>query len=167
MRDDDGVIDEARAVYQRFRVSFGGQLARNPGPRRKRRQPGVGESVPFGAGRDPGTVGDALAGLTRSMGWEKSLAQSDLVAAWNEIAGPETAEHSAPTAVVDGVLQVDCDATAWATQLRLMRTEIVTRILQRYPEAGISSIVFNGPGTPNWKRGPRSVPGRGPRDTYG
>ncbi|MDP4886606.1 MAG: DUF721 domain-containing protein, partial [Aquiluna sp.] len=26
---------------------------------------------------------------------------------------------------------------------------------------------FIGPSAPSWKKGPRSVPGRGPRDTYG
>ena len=28
-------------------------------------------------------------------------------------------------------------------------------------------VVVVGPNTPSWKRGRRSVPGRGPRDTYG
>ena len=34
-------------------------------------------------------------------------------------------------------------------------------------EAGIESIRFLAPNAPSWKSGPRSVPGRGPRDTYG
>jgi len=94
-------------------------------------------------------------------------AWSDLVAAWREIAGPETAEHSSPTKIEDGVQHVQCDSTAWATQLRLMRTELVTRIAREYPKAGVQNISFAGPGAPTWKRCPRSIPGRGPRDTYG
>ena len=56
---------------------------------------------------------------------------------------------------------------AWATQLRMMRVEIMTHISVRYPDAGILSIRFQGPNAPSWKKGPRSIPGRGPRDTYG
>ena len=34
-------------------------------------------------------------------------------------------------------------------------------------EVVVSEIRFVGPTAPSWKKGPRSVPGRGPRDTYG
>jgi predicted nucleic acid-binding Zn ribbon protein len=49
----------------------------------------------------------------------------------------------------------------------MMRGDILTTILRRYPDAEVSTIRFIGPGGPSWKKGPRSVPGRGPRDTYG
>lgn len=123
--------------------------------------------MPFGAGREPHQLGSVVDNWTTAMGWTSPLAQSDLIAAWREIAGTETAEHTTPTGIEDGVLRISCDSTAWATQLRIMRTEITTRIAQRYPEAGVQSIQFNGPNTPSWKRGSRSVQGRGPRDTYG
>ena len=35
------------------------------------------------------------------------------------------------------------------------------------PEAGVDGIRFIGPDVPSWKWGPRTIPGRGPRDTYG
>jgi predicted nucleic acid-binding Zn ribbon protein len=108
-----------------------------------------------------------IEGLTAKLGWESPLAQSELLASWVEIAGAETAEHSTPTAIEDGVLLVQCDSTAWATQLRLMRSQIMTHIATRYPDAGIAEVRFQGPNAPSWKRGPRSIPGRGPRDTYG
>lgn len=165
--DDDDVVEEARAVYLRLRAAFGGPSADFPRRTTRRRTPADGESVPFGAGRDPMTLGQTLSGLTGSLGWDSTLAQSDLLLAWSDIAGPETAAHSTPTGVADGVLTVRCDSTAWATQLRIMRTEILTRIAQRYPEARIAGVSFTGPGAPSWKRGPRSIPGRGPRDTYG
>ncbi|BDZ54767.1 hypothetical protein GCM10025870_18400 [Agromyces marinus] len=65
------------------------------------------------------------------------------------------------------MLQVRCESTAWATQLRLLRDELLRAILERHPSAGVDTIRFQGPDAPTWKRGPRSVPGRGPRDTYG
>lgn len=167
MIDDDGVVEEARSVYLRIRAAFGGSTAGSTRARRRKRAPLDGESVPFGSGRDPATLGETLSGMTSSLGWDATLSQSELLAAWQDVAGPETAAHSTPTAVEDGLLRVSCDSTAWATQLRLMRTEILTRIAARFPAAGIQNIAFSGPGAPTWKRGPRSVPGRGPRDTYG
>ena len=101
------------------------------------------------------------------LGWNSSLAKADLLASWSELAGAETALHSEPVGIEDGVLTVRCDSTAWATQLRLMRGQITTSIAQRFPDAGIESVKFDGPNAPSWKRGTRSIPGRGPRDTYG
>ena len=44
---------------------------------------------------------------------------------------------------------------------------IVTEIARRFPEAKVENVRFIGPDVPSWKWGPRAVPGRGPRDTYG
>jgi predicted nucleic acid-binding Zn ribbon protein len=105
--------------------------------------------------------------LTAKLGWNSPLAQSELLASWKDVAGAETAEHSTPIGIENGVLTVRCDSTAWATQLRLMRVHITSQIASRYPDAGIEQVRFEGPNAPSWKRGPRSIPGRGPRDTYG
>ena len=158
--------DEARAVYARFRRVFGQAGARSSDSR-KRAKREEGASIPYGIGRDPKGLGDVIDGLTNRMGWTSPLAQSELILAWADIAGADTAEHSTPLSVEEGVLTVQCDSTAWATQLRLMKTSILTHIATRYPDAQIVSVRFEGPNAPSWKRGPRSIPGRGPRDTYG
>lgn len=157
---------EARAVYLRFRSLFGDGSARSSDARKRARRE-EGATVPYGSGREPRGLGDVVDALTLQLGWNSPLARSELLASWGEICGAETAEHSAPSGVDDGVLTVRCDSTAWATQLRLMRVEVMTRIATRYPDAGIQSVRFEGPGAPSWKKGPRSIPGRGPRDTYG
>ena len=124
-------------------------------------------SQPFSSGRDPKGIADVILGVTTELGWNSTLAQSDLMTAWPDMVGVELADHSVPVGIEDGTLTVQCDSTAWATQLRLMRAQITTSIMGTYPEAGIQSMRFLGPNAPTWKRGPRSVPGRGPRDTYG
>jgi len=157
---------EASRVYLRFKDVFGDPNAKHF--RAKRRSPGEsGSSVPFGVGRDPRGLGDTINSLTMQLGWNSPLAQSELLASWSELAGEETANHSTPAGIDEGVLTVHCESTAWATQLRMMRVEIMTHIATRYPDAGIQSIRFQGPNAPSWKKGPRSIPGRGPRDTYG
>ncbi|MBX3091778.1 MAG: DUF721 domain-containing protein [Cryobacterium sp.] len=157
---------EHLAVFERFRRVFGDRAATSKDSRtRARREPG--SSAPFGAGRDPQGIADVLNALTAKLGWNSSLARSELLDSWAELVGDETAAHSTPAGIESGVLTVSCDSTAWATQLRLMRSQIIARIIERYPDAGIDSLRFDGPGVPSWKRGPRSIPGRGPRDTYG
>lgn len=158
---------EARTVYLRLQKIFGDPSNRSSDARKRAKKKSEGGSVPFGAGRDPHGLGDLLDGLTVKLGWASPLAKSELLSSWAQIVGDETAEHSDPAGIEDGVLTVRCDSTAWATQLRLMRTQLTTQIAQRFPDAGIESVRFEGPNAPSWKRGPRSIPGRGPRDTYG
>ncbi len=157
---------EPVSVYLRFRRVFGDGSSRSADAR-KRAKKEPGSTIPFGSGRDPEGLGAVMDAVTSKLGWSSPLARSELLASWLEIAGVETAEHSTPVGIEEGVLTVKCDSTAWATQLRLMRVQIMNRIISRYPDAGIESIRFEGPGAPSWKRGPRSIPGRGPRDTYG
>lgn len=158
--------EEHVAVYLRLRRVFGDPAIRSTGAR-KRAIKKDGATVPFAEGRDPHGIGDVIDGLASKMGWTSPLARSELLSSWAQIVGAETAEHSTPAGIEDGLLTVRCDSTAWATQLRLMRTQITTTIAKRYPLAGIESVRFEGPNAPSWKRGPRSIPSRGPRDTYG
>ena len=59
------------------------------------------------------------------------------------------------------------ETTAWAQQLRLMQATVLDSIAERFPAAGVEKAQFFGPHAPSWKHGPKAVPGRGPRDTYG
>jgi len=159
--------DEAQRVYLRFRRVFGDPTSRSRDGRRRKAIKLGSPSQPFGTGREPRGIADVLASVTTEMGWNSPLAQSELMEAWPALVGDELSGHSHPVSIDDGTLTVQCDSTAWATQLRLMRGQVTTTIVQRYPEAGIQSVRFLAPNAPTWKRGPRSVPGRGPRDTYG
>ena len=157
---------ESRVVFNRFRQVFGTGHSRSKDAR-KRAHKEPGSSAAFGVGRDAHGLGDVLTALTARLGWNSPLAQSDLLASWVAIAGQETADHSQPVSIEEGVLSVKCDSTAWATQLRLMRSQLLSKIIAQYPDAAIVAVRFEGPGAPSWKRGLRSIPGRGPRDTYG
>ena len=114
-----------------------------------------------------GASADVLADLTREAGWDTQLAREDVVRAWAEVAGEDTARHTRPVAFSEGTLTVQADSTAWAKQLQLMRSHILSEIVRRFPDAGVDGIRFIGPDVPSWKWGPRTIPGRGPRDTYG
>lgn len=155
-------------VYQRFRRVFGdGSVRSRDARRRSARRAEEGASVPFGKGRDPRGIAEVMDAMTTTLGWTSPLARSQLLSSWAAIVGEDLAEHAEPIGIEDGVMSVRCDSTAWATQLRLIRGDILTRIEGEFPEAGVEAVKFLGPDAPSWKRGPRSIQGRGPRDTYG
>lgn len=162
---DETPQPEHVGVYLRFRTVFGDGASRSLAARKKKTKDS--RSVPFSDGRDPLGLGEVIDSLTAKLGWTSPLARSELLIGWPSIVGAETAEHAEPVGIEEGVLTIRCDSTAWATQLRLMRSQVTTEIARRYPDAGIQSVRFEGPNAPSWKRGPRSIPGRGPRDTYG
>ncbi|KRA25161.1 hypothetical protein ASD65_12570 [Microbacterium sp. Root61] len=155
-------MPETISTYYRLRG-----LAPSARTKRRRRVRDDDENVPFTPGRDPHGVGDVLSDLTRMAGWNSQLAREDLVRQWADVAGVDTAGHTRPVALADGVLTVQADSTAWAKQLQLMRAHILTEIIRRFPDAAVETVRFIGPDVPSWKWGPRAIPGRGPRDTYG
>ncbi|MDW4574383.1 DciA family protein [Microbacterium sp. M3] len=160
---DRTAVPETIATYLRLR----GLEPSARSYRKRRRRTVDDENVPFAAGRDPRGVGDVLADLTREAGWDAQLAREDVVRAWAEVAGDDTAQHTRPVAFTEGTLTVQADSTAWAKQLQLMRAHILSEIVRKFPEAGVDAVRFIGPDVPSWKWGPRTIPGRGPRDTYG
>lgn len=136
---------------------------------RKRRAKRSAEatSEPFGGGRDPRGLGAIVGDLTIDLGWTPFLTESDLLSGWPEIVGPDIAARTSPQGLAEGTLLVLCESTAWATQLRMLSPEILTRLVTAFPDARVTALSFRGPDQPSWKHGIRSVPGRGPRDTFG
>ncbi len=123
-------------------------------------------SLPFEKGRDPRSIGSIVSRTITERGWAPFLSRESMISQWEEIVGIDVAAHTAPE-IIDELITVRCDSSAWASNLRLMRHEILAELLARYPHSGIEKISVVGPGVPHKTRGPRSVKWRGPRDTYG
>lgn len=162
-----GPPPEHIAVYQRIRSVFGDPSLRSRDARRRTRAARDASSVPYGRGRDPHGIGDVLGAMTSELGWDSPIAQAELLAKWPEIVGDNIASHTQPVGFSDGQLLVRCDSTPWATELRRMRATLTTKLMAMFPAAGLESVTIINPDAPSWKRGPRAIPGRGPRDTYG
>ena len=161
-------MSESAEYYRHLKQLFGADPGRGSrSDRREGARQARSTSQPFDPGREPLGLSGAITSLAEELGWSSPLAKSELLAAWGDVVGEETAKHSDPAGIEGGVLTVRCESTSWATQLRLLRGELLLHIQERYPEAGVESMRFIGPDVPSWKRGPRSIPGRGPRDTYG
>lgn len=125
------------------------------------------DNQPFTKGRDPKPLGLALDAFAKQAGWEQTLSREDLALKWAEIVGEASALQSTPVGISGSTLIVKCKSNAWMKELNNLRGHIVTKIINDHPDAEINDVRFLGPDAPSWKWGPRSVPGRGPRDTYG
>ena len=157
--------DFAQDFYFAMRAAVTGRISRDT--RRRVDNAKNKTSKPFGKGREPKTAASGLDDLLSSFGWQNQIAQAELFAKWGEVVGELNAANSAPENLNNGTLTVRCKSTAWATQLKLMQAEILESISKQFSTLQIEQVKFVGPQAPSWKKGLKSVPGRGPRDTYG
>ena len=117
--------------------------------------------------RDPQPFAAVLAKLVKARGWQKPAAEARIFAMWPQIVGEDLAAHSRPVKLEEGELTVEAESTAWATQLRLLTTKLLTRIAGEVGNGVVRKLHVHGPVAPSWAKGPKRVRGRGPRDTYG
>jgi predicted nucleic acid-binding Zn ribbon protein len=159
--------EAAAAALARARAAAKAKGLR-PGLRPRRRVKDVPVGERSSAGRDPKLLGDQLDQFVTERGWVGDVAVGAVIGRWSQIVGPEIAQHCAPLDFVDGILTVRADSTAWATQLRLLSSSLLTRLAEDVGEGTVGELRVVGPGAPTWSRGQRRVQdGRGPRDTYG
>lgn len=118
-------------------------------------------------GRDPQGLGKVFSRFVNERGWNSPVAVGSVISRWEELVGPEVSAHCKPESFSDTTVQVRCDSTAWATQLRLLRQTLIERFDAELGSGVVTRIEVIGPAAPNWRKGLRSVKGRGPRDTYG
>jgi predicted nucleic acid-binding Zn ribbon protein len=141
-----------------------------------RRRTGTGEdagrrlrgySGPGPDPRDPQLFGVMLERIMKQRGWQKPAAEAKVFGAWEKVVGADVAKHSRPLKLDAGVLTVEAESTAWATQLRLLAGNLLKRIAAEVGHNVVTKLNIHGPAAPSWNKGPRRVQGRGPRDTYG
>ena len=160
-------LEEARAAA-RGQGKEVGHGKRSPAARRakvagsRRRWSGPGPD-----GRDPQPLGRLARDLADTRGWSPKVAEGTVFAQWPIVVGEQIAEHAVPTALHDGVLSVSAESTAWATQLRMVQAQLLAKIAAAVGDGVVKALKITGPTAPSWRKGPRHVRGRGPRDTYG
>lgn len=138
-----------------------------PAPVRKKKRPRSRPDVSDKAKGEPQSLGQALEGVIEQRGWGTQVNVHLLLGRWSELVGDAVAQHSTPEAYRDRVLVVRTSSTNWAAQLRLMAPQIVAKMNATLGDGTVKRVQILGPQAPSWNHGPRSVRGRGPRDTYG
>jgi predicted nucleic acid-binding Zn ribbon protein len=159
-------LEEARAAARSQGKDAGRGRAVPPTPRRvagqRRRWSGPGPDV-----RDPQPLGRVVSDLAKKRGWSAQVAEGTVLGQWPSVVGQEIADHATPIALNDKVLSVAAESTAWATQLRMMQAQLLAKIAAAVGNGVVTSLRITGPVAPSWRKGPRHIAGRGPRDTYG
>lgn len=112
-------------------------------------------------------LGELLKDVINGQGWSTEVNLHHLLGRWASLVGEMNAAHSAPETYSDKVLTVRAESTTWATSLRQMAPQLVARLNEALGQGTVERVVVVGPTAPSWKKGRRSVQGRGPRDTYG
>lgn len=135
---------------------------RNAAARKRRRWSGARPDD-----RDPQPLGRLASRLAADRGWATKLSGGQVFGKWAALVGADVAEHVEPVTLNDGELTVRADSTAWATQLRLLQRQLLAKIAAGVGDGVVKRLKVQGPSAPSWRHGPRRVPGRGPRDTYG
>ena len=143
-------------------------------PRRYSPSPNSADELRSGAGpdeRDPATLGGSINKFIVNKGWDLQVATGRIQSQWESIVGSTLAAHvHIETFDLTGKnprMVLRADSTAWATQVRLMTATIAARVDEELGDGRNTEVTILGPTAPSWKHGVRSVPGRGPRDTYG
>lgn len=77
---------------------------------------------------DPPRIGRLLEGAIGGGGVEKSLHSARLFHSWRAIVGDQVADRCTPTSLKAGVLKVKVTTPAWATELRYLAPEMITRV---------------------------------------
>lgn len=117
---------------------------------------------------DPQPLKSVLSELVETRDWRQGIAEGSLFTEWLQVVGADIGTHSSPISLVDGLLTIQASSSAWATQLTLMTSNLLSTISNSAPGALVEEIVVLPPGAPSWKKGIRTIRNaRGPRDTYG
>lgn len=134
-----------------------------------RNRPGIARSK-TGTGRsrwDPAPLKNVVGEITTGFGWSATISIASIAMKWKDIVGSTNAEHCPIETFDDQVLVVRASSTAWANQMRLLLPVVERRIEDELGPNVVKQVIIRGPSGPSWKKGRWSVPGRGPRDTYG
>ena len=114
--------------------------------------------------REPRPVADSLDRVTRAFGAPRARLLASVFSRWEELVGPEIADHAQPRSLHGGVLVLTADQPAWATQLRYLAPELLARVRAdaAAPEITEIQIRMAAPGPAGTGRRPgRGSGGRG------
>lgn len=117
--------------------------------------------------RDPKTITGELGALVSSHGWRTSLDVGAILQDWERFVGADVAEHCTPETFDPPVLTVRTSSTTWATQMRVLQAVVLDKLEKELGHRVVEEIKILGPTQRSFKKGRRSVAGRGPRDTWG
>lgn len=73
-------------------------------------------------------LSDELDVLLRKLGSESSTVVAGIFSNWDQLVGETVAQHASPIKLELGRLLVEVDEPAWATQMRFLESEIISKL---------------------------------------
>ena len=131
--------DLAKDIYKYYRSGF--RKLRNNDQENESREKNT----------DPQSLESVLSEVIANRNWSKGVAEGSLFSDWVQIVGQEIATHTTPISLVDGKLTIQSSSSAWATQMRLMQSDLLKTISTTAPGALVEELIFIGPHAPSWK----------------
>lgn len=80
--------------------------------------------------RDPAPIADLLADVMAALGVARPMEVSQLMVAWEELAGEPWGSRSVPIALQEGELLVEVDDGGTASLLRFQSSDLIRRLQQ-------------------------------------
>lgn len=117
--------------------------------------------------RDPKFFNVLLEQVISVEAWTEKVDIARLYQRWPEIVGERIAANcTLESFSSQGVMVLRTRNLSWKTQLTALSAQLEAKLAQELGNNVVREIIIEGPHQKSWKHGTRSVPGRGPRDTY-
>jgi hypothetical protein len=91
--------------------------------------------------RDPRPISDSLPDVTKRLGLARPSVLTAVFARWDDVVGSPLRDHVRPVGLRDGALSVEVDEPAWATQLRFLEADLLSRINDATGAETVTSLV--------------------------
>ncbi|HMB15028.1 MAG TPA: DUF721 domain-containing protein [Pelovirga sp.] len=82
---------------------------------------------------------------------------------WDKIVGNQIAARARPLRLRKGVLEIAVDHPVWMQQLQMMKTQILAKIQEQVPKAGITDLYLRKAGHAATTAPPMTTPQKSPR----
>ena len=89
---------------------------------------------------DPTPLAESLDAVLRALAGPGRQAMRGIFDAWEEIVGAQTAAHAKPMVLDRGRLVIEVDQPGWATQLRYLEQDLITRLTPYLNGAELTGI---------------------------
>ena len=96
-------------------------------------------------GREPASFARVVSQIAANDAWTPHLQMAQLRDHWDQVVGPQIAQHSTVSGFAHGVLIIGTSSPTWTTQLTYMIPQLTDAICKRLDALDIQEIRVTGP----------------------
>lgn len=90
--------------------------------------------------RGPESLANLLDGMVTDRRWGEKLRGATVFDRWDEVVGPDLAQHCEPVRISGGVLTIAASSPQWATQLRYLTGQLALNVNRAMGEPVVTSV---------------------------